>query len=430
MKFIFLFDLIIFWIKFEINDWVGDLLKEVDIFIIGAGPAGVVAAVKLVQNGLHIKVVEKLRFPRFVIGESLLPKCNQILEDANMLACLKKADFQLKKGAAFQNEKGEYVALDFSKNLGQKWGTSFQVKREEFDKLLIDDAISKGVDVSFEVSVIDYDAEANIITTEDEDGNIEKYKTKKLLDASGYGRVIPKLLNLEVDSSLALRRATFARVDSDNRPKNGTDGYIVIDIVGNNDAWIWNIPFSDGSTSVGIVCSEDYFHSFGLEDEAFWEKIVSENENTTKRYKGSKRIVEVGSISGYSTGVKKLYDKNYILTGNASEFLDPVFSSGVTLALESGAKAAELVSRELKGEKVDYKQEYEEYMMLGINVFRDYVNAWYDGTLQTILFSDKKDDVIVQKIISILSGYVWDRNNSFVSSSAYALKKTYQAIQK
>ena len=404
-------------------------MKEVDVFIIGAGPAGSISAAKLVQEGYSVKVVDKMKFPRFVIGESLLPRCNELLENANMLDAVEKAGFQYKGGAIFQNEEGDYVALDFSNNLGQKWGSSFQVKREEFDKILIDDAQQKGADVEYEVAVVAYDADKNIVVTEDKDGKQEEYKAKKVLDASGYGRVLPRLLNLEADSSLALRRATFARVDNDIRPEGETNGYIVIDVVGDNEAWIWNIPFSDGTTSVGIVCSEEYFESYGLSDEEFWEKIIRSHPHTSKRYQNSQRIIDVGSISGYSSAVTKLFDKNFILTGNASEFLDPVFSSGVTLALESGSKAAELVARELKGESIDYKKEYEDYMMLGINVFRDYVNGWYDGTLQTILFSDKKTDEIVKKVISILSGYVWDENNSFVTSSSYALEITYERLK-
>ena len=403
-------------------------MQEVDIFIIGAGPAGSISAAKLAQKNFSVKVVDKVKFPRFVIGESLLPRCNELLEEANMLKAVESANFQFKGGAVFQDEKDGYVALDFSNNLGQKWGSSFQVKREEFDKILIDDAAQKGADVEYEVSVIDYDETNNIVTTQNKEGEIQKYKAKKVLDASGYGRVLPRLLDLEAESSLALRRATFARVDNDIRPQDEREGYIFIDVVGDNEAWIWNIPFSDGTTSVGIVSTEEYFNSCGLSDEEFWEKIIRTHPHTSKRYKNSKRIIEVGSISGYSSAVTKLFDKNYILTGNASEFLDPVFSSGVTLALESGSKAADLVARELEGESIDYKEEYEDYMMLGINVFRDYVNGWYDGTLQTILFSDKKTHEITKKIISILSGYVWDKNNSFVLSSGYALKTTYDRV--
>ncbi|MDA3909686.1 MAG: NAD(P)/FAD-dependent oxidoreductase [Sulfurimonas sp.] len=404
-------------------------MKEVDVFIIGAGPAGSIAGAKLVQDGFSVKVVDKLKMPRFVIGESLLPRCNELLEDANMLNVIQEAGFQFKGGVAFKSDKGDFSALDFSKNLGQKWGSSFQVKREVFDKLLIDDAQKKGCDVEYEVEVVAYDENENIITVKNLDGSEDTYKAKKVLDASGYGRVLPRLLNLEAASHLALRRATFARVDKDKRPEGEQNGYIFVDIVGDNEAWIWNIPFSDGTTSVGVVCTEEYFTKLNMSDDEFWKHIIFNNPSASKRYADSKLIVDVNSLSGYSSAVTKLYDKNFILTGNASEFLDPVFSSGVTLALESGSKAAELTSRELKGETVDYKVEYEDYMMLGIDVFRDYVNAWYDGSLQTILFSEKKNPEITKKIVSILSGYVWDKENSFVTSSKYALEKTYEILK-
>ena len=404
-------------------------MKEVDVFIIGAGPAGSIAGAKLVQDGFSVKVVDKLKMPRFVIGESLLPRCNELLEDANMLQTVVDAKFQFKGGVAFENDADELSVLDFSKNLGQKWGSAFQVKREIFDKLLIDDAEKKGCDVEYEVEVTAYDENENVVTVKHLDGAQEQYKAKKVLDASGYGRVLPNLLNLNADSHLALRRATFARVEGDIRPEGEAEGYIFVTVYGDNEAWIWNIPFSDGTTSVGIVCTEEYFESLGLSDEAFWEHIIYLNKHTKKRYANAKRTVDVGSLSGYSSAVTKLFGENFILTGNASEFLDPVFSSGVTLALESGSKAAELTARELKGEKIDYKLEYEDHMMMGINVFRDYVNTWYDGSLQTILFSDKKNPEVTKKIVSILSGYVWDKNNSFVTSSGYALEKTYEVLK-
>lgn len=404
-------------------------MKEVDVFIIGAGPAGSIAGAKLVQEGFSVKVVDKLKMPRFVIGESLLPRCLELLEDANMLQPVVDEKFQFKGGVAFRTVEDDFVALDFSKNLGQKWGSAFQVKREVFDEILINDARDKGCDVEFEVEVIAYDEVQNIITVKDLAANEETYKAKKVLDASGYGKVLPRLLGLEAPSCLALRRATFARVDKDNRSDDEKSGYIFVDIVGDNEAWIWNIPFSDGTTSVGVVCTEEYFAKQNMTDTEFWEDVIYSNKYSAARYADSKRTQDVVSLGGYSSAVTKLFDKNFILTGNASEFLDPVFSSGVTLALESGAKAAELTSRELKGESVDYKVEYEDYMMLGINVFRDYVETWYDGTLQTILFSDKKNDEITSKVISILSGYVWDENNSFVTSSRYALEKTYEMVK-
>lgn len=104
------------------------------------------------------------------------------------------------------------------------------------------------------------------------------------------------------------------------------------------------------------------------------------------------------------------------MAGNATEFLDPVFSSGVTLALESGNKAAQMIDRTLKGEDVDWEKEYVEYMMKGINVFREFVGAWYDGRLQEIFFADGKPDKIRRSISSVLGGYVWEDKNMFVRS--------------
>jgi len=404
---------------------------ECDVFIIGGGPAGSISAAKLVQEGFDVVVVDRSDFPRFVIGESLLPECNQLLEDANMLQGVIDAGFQFKGGACFENEKeGDKLEIyDFSKNRGEKWGSSFQVRREEFDKILLDDAMSKGATVHIGQEVVGYDPDKNIITVETRDGETITYHAKKVLDASGYGRVLPKLLDLDTAPELPTRRATFCRLNNDVRPSDYTEGYIYIYVHGDNDAWIWNIPFSDGITSVGIVCKEDYFQSFNMSEEAFFDHVIHSNKLSKERYKNSEKTIEVGTLNGYSAAVKTMVGENFLLTGNASEFLDPVFSSGVTLALESGSTAATLVARELRGESIDYKKEYEEYMMLGVNVFREFVDAWYDGRLQDIFFYKDENPQIKKAIVSILSGYVWDKTNIFVKGPKQAIDSTLQIIQ-
>jgi len=404
-------------------------MTECDVFIIGGGPAGSIAAAKLAQEGYHVEVVEKVKFPRFVIGESLLPECNQLLEDANMLDKVAEAGFQFKGGVAFQNDADDIRVVDFKQNLGQKWGSSFQVRREVFDKILLDDAEEKGANVTYESEVVAYDEEANIVTVNHKDGSTEQYHAKKVIDASGYGHVLPRLLGLVADSELEMRDAIFCRIKGDKRPKDGTDGFIYVYVVGDNDAWIWNIPFSDGVTSVGIVCTDEYYKSHNMNQADFFDYIINNNKFAAERYADAEKVNEVGFIGGYSSNVTKMFGKNFVLVGNATEFLDPVFSSGVTLALESGAKAAEITAKELSGEDVDWKKEYQDYMMVGVDVFREYVNAWYDGRLQEILFSKGKDaDKVTRKIVSILSGYVWDENNMFVTAPKAAVNATYRAL--
>jgi flavin-dependent dehydrogenase len=284
------------------------------------------------------------------------------------------------------------------------------------------------VDVEFESEVIAVDPDLVQITVKTKHGELETYQAKKIIDASGYGRVLPRLLDLDTGSSLPLRRATFCRVEQDIRPQDGTDGYIYVYIHGNNDAWIWNIPFNDGITSVGIVCTEAYFQSFNLSNEDFWQHIIDSNPSAAARYKHARRINPVNALSGYSAAVKKLYGEHFVLVGNASEFLDPVFSSGVTLALESGSVAADLTLDQLQGKAVDWQKDYEDYMMLGINVFRTFVESWYDGRLQTIFFHAEKDERIKQAITSILSGYVWNKHNFFVKDAEHAVNTVIEMI--
>jgi flavin-dependent dehydrogenase len=404
-------------------------MTECDVFIIGGGPAGSIAAAKLVQAGYSVEVVEKIKFPRFVIGESLLPRCNELLENANMLEAVENAGFQFKGGVAFENEANDIKVIHFENNMGQKHNSSFQVRRETFDNLLLEEAKKFGANVTMESEVTAYDEETNVVTVIHKNGSQEKYHAKKVIDASGYGRVLPRLLDLDSDSELKLRDAIFCRVENDIRHTDGTDGYIYVYIVGDNDAWIWNIPLSPTVTSVGIVCTDEYYKSFNMDQEAFWNHIIENDPHASKRYANAKRINDVGFIVGYSANVKRMFGDNFVMVGNATEFLDPVFSSGVTLALESGAKAADLTIKELKGEAVDWQVDYQDYMMIGVDVFREYVEAWYDGRLQGILFSKAPGSMKIEsKVVSVLSGYVWDTKNMFVKTPTEAVNATYKAL--
>lgn len=386
-----------------------------DVLIIGGGPAGSIAAASLVQKGYSVSVVEKVPFPRFVIGESLLPRCNELLQMNGLLEAVDKHGFTVKPGAAFERN-GEFEIFDFSENIGQAFGTSYQVKREEFDDILLKEAVRYGATLFEETEITGFDPETTTATAVDKEGNPLIFKAKFALDASGYGRVFPRLLDLDEPSEFRVRNAVFTRISGDIRPTDGSDAYIYIYVHGNNDAWIWCIPFSDGITSVGVVCTEEYFASYKMENEEFWDTIINTTPGAKERFAQSQKVVPVNKIDGYSANVKSMVGKNYCMAGNATEFLDPVFSSGVTLALESGHQAAIMIDRHLKGENVDWEKDYVAYMMKGINVFREFVMAWYDGRLQKIFFTPNKQERIKRSISSILGGYVWEDKNVFVKN--------------
>ncbi|RXJ91005.1 FAD-binding protein [Aliarcobacter trophiarum LMG 25534] len=388
-----------------------------DVVVIGAGPSGSVAACKLLDAGFKVIILEKLEFPRFVIGESLLPKCNAILEDIGILDLIEKQNYMLKPGAIFIDENKNEELIDFRNNLGEEHNTSFQVKREEFDNTLLNAAKSKGADIRHKFEVVDYDNSTNTIFAIDENDKRYSFKARFVLDSSGYGRVLPKLMDLDIPSDLKLRNAILMRVTGEKRREEEKEGFIDIVIHDDNKAWLWGIPFSDGITSMGLVCEESYFTDTKLSKEDFLKKVISEHKYLKEKYKDAKQVAPVRIINGYSAAIKRMYGKGFALSGNATEFLDPVFSSGVTLALESSSKVASLIIKELNGETVDWQKDYEDYMMIGVNVFREFVYAWYSGKLRKIFYAKNKSKQIEKSIASILSGYVWDESNYFVKDT-------------
>lgn len=403
--------------------------EKVDVLVIGAGPAGSIASSIIHQQGFKVKVVEKEKFPRFVIGESLLPRVMDHLEEAKLLEAVKKAGFQEKFGAKFVrgNEVCDFNFLDqFSKG----WTWTWQVPRAQFDQILSDTVASMGVDVEQQTSVIDikFNGTQSITTVVDKDGNKKQIEAKFIVDASGYGRVIPRMFNLDKPSAFDPRKTHFTHFRDLKRP-GGIDGNRITAVVHQKRTWIWIIPFSNGITSVGFVADPEFFKEFPENAEERMRAIIATDVNTKDRFENAEMIFEPRTIEGYAISTKQLYGDGFVLCGNATEFLDPIFSSGVTFAMESGNKAGKLVGKFLRGEQVDWQTEYTDHMMQGVNTFRSYVAAWYEGDLHDIFFSENPDPEIKKQICSVLAGYVWDLSNPFVKKHDRVLKSLAKVIR-
>lgn len=405
-------------------------MEEVDILVIGGGPAGSVAASILHQKGYKVKVVEKLKFPRFVIGESLLPRCMESLEEAGFLDAIKKYGFQEKFGAKFI--RGESTCeYDFSESFTPGWTWTWQVPRADFDNLLCEELERKGLPVNFETGVtnIEFFDDHTITTLENKDGQITQVKAAFIVDGSGYGRVIPRLLNLERESTQPKRKTIFAHMKDPNRTSYHEPNRITV-IVHRPDTWIWIIPFSTGITSVGYVGSVEYLNSIPGENLSAQLRFLVEGQpEIAERFKDAEFVFEARSIESWSVTTDTFYGNRFVLTGNVTEFLDPVFSSGVTLATVSAQKAAHLVDRTLQGEPVDWDTEYTQFMMQGINTFRSYVTGWYEGHVQDIFFARDPNPVIQRQICSVLAGYVWDLNNPFVKQHDRNLRTLARVLE-
>ncbi len=388
--------------------------KHFDAVVIGAGPAGTVAATKLMKEGLTVKILEKMQFPRFVIGESLLPHCMDYLDELDLLPSVVKQQFQVKTGVCFyhENERCDFL---FENQFTPGWSYTYQVKRADFDLALANSAVSKGADLSYNAEVLDVQIgkDTHTVVYKDERGETTTLSCNFVLDASGYGRVLPKMFDLETPVSTPPRGAIFAHVDDSKRTEKAGRN-IFVHAFNNNTAWMWSIPFSDGTTSVGIVGEVDYIEACDKDNGALFKKMIEEFPGLEGRYTNNDLKFEPRKIVNYAVSVKQLYGDGYVLCGNSTEFLDPIFSSGVTLAISSGYKAATLAAKQIKGEQVDWENDYSQVMRNGIDVFRSYVLGWYDGTLGTIFFSKPTNEEFKKQICSVLAGYVWDETNPFV----------------
>lgn len=396
---------------------------QFDVAVIGAGPAGSVASALLRKKGYQVCVLEKQHFPRFVIGESLLPHCMEMLEEAGFADAVRaEPGFQLKNGAAF-SWSSRYTEFDFTDKFSDGPGTTYQVRRAVFDKILIGEAAKQGVEVRFGHGVTAFDNSGDFarLNIETDTGKRYELTAKFVLDASGYGRVLPRLLDLETPSHLPPRQAHFTHIDDNiTNPKFDRNKILITTHPQHRDVWIWLIPFGGNRCSIGVVGTPD---KLAGESETVLKKFVYEcpmlNEILDKAV--WENDFPFRSIQGYSANVKSLHGRHFALLGNAAEFLDPVFSSGVTIALHSAKLAADLLAKQLEGGTADWDTEFAEPLMIGVDTFRTYVDGWYDFRFQNVVYAPDRSPEISRMLSSILAGYAWDTENPFVAKSEQRL---------
>ena len=403
--------------------------KKTDVLVIGAGPAGSISAAMIHKAGFNVRVVEREKFPRFVIGESLLPRCMEVLEDAGLLEAVKAKNFQEKTGAKFL--KGESVSdFNFSDQFSKGWSWTWQVPRAEFDTALITEVQQRGVSVEFETTVTNIQFnpdESSKTTVQKKDGSTEEIEARFIVDASGYGRVIPRLFNLDKPSNLDPRKAIFAHVQDKHR-QNFEEPNRIIVVLYAPGVWVWIIPFSSGVTSLGFVGNFEFFAKLEGDLSHQYRSLINGHPYLQNRFGDTEWVFEPKKLEAWSATTEKFYGDGFVLTGNVTEFLDPIFSSGVMFATVSSHLASKQVIRKLKGEQVDWAKDYTAIIQQGVDTFRSYVMGWYDGTLEKIFFTKNPDPMIKKQICSVLAGYVWDQTNPFVKDHDGALKRLAKLI--
>ena len=394
-------------------------MEKADVIIIGAGPSGAVAGALLARQGFDTLILEKQQFPRFSIGESLLPQCMEFLAEADMLDAVNTAGFQHKNGALFVcGEK--CTGFDFSEKFTPGPATTFQVQRARFDKLLADEAEKSGARVRYREAIVaaDFHNESPTVCSVTHDGIKHRYQCRFVLDASGFGRILPRLLDLEVPSGFPVRQSVFTHIEDRISDSSFDRNKILITVHPRHaDVWYWLIPFADGRSSLGVVAEAEFLATMGDKPDAILKNLIAQAPGLNALLVDALYDTPVNQITGYAANVKSLIGPGYALLGNAGEFLDPVFSSGVTIALKSASLAAATLARQLNGEAVSWQDDFVIPLKSGVDTFRCYVESWYNRSFQEVIFHHTQPSDIKSKICSVLAGYAWDGRNPYVKGA-------------
>jgi geranylgeranyl reductase family protein len=350
-----------------------------DVAIIGGGPAGSTAATLLAKAGRRVVVLEREKFPRFHIGESLLPFSMQQFDRLGVREKLDR-NFMPKYGGEIVAACGTRgVKFYFKDGFRSQRDRAYQVTRSDFDKVLLDHSCENGAEIreETEVTKLDFADDRVKIDIDASDGTKSTIEARYLLDCSGRQTILGGLFNLKKTYDHLRKFSVFAHYENVERLP-GKDATL-IRMVRGLDRWFWLIPLTETRTSVGVVMDTSTFRSSKLAPEVALEKFIAEQPLMVERMKNATRVSPVYSASDFSYRNRRLFGDRWLLAGDAAGFIDPVFSSGVFLAMMSAEKAADTLEEVLRDESKRQRlfKKYSRTVNRIMDIYVTFVNAWY-----------------------------------------------------
>jgi len=352
-------------------------VENYDVAIIGGGPAGSTAATLLSKAGRRVIVLERDKFPRFHIGESLLPFSMETFTRLGIQEKL-RAGFVEKFGGEIAEAGGEKAAKFYFKDgFGSRTDRSYQVTRSKFDKMLLDHAAESGAEVREQTAVesVDFDREGAMLALRPS----ENIRARYVVDASGRNSVIGNKFKLKKSYQHLQKLSLFAHYEGLER-EEGIDGTLTR-MVRTLQSWFWVIPLENDRTSIGIVLEAADFKSSGLSAEEFFERAIAEQPLVRNRIGAGRRVSQVYTAADFSYRSERLTGDRWLLAGDAAGFIDPVFSSGVFLAVLAGEQAADVLHEVLDHPKRARRlfRHYERLVNRAMDVYLRFVESWYGG---------------------------------------------------
>lgn len=360
-------------------------VSETDVVVIGGGPAGSTTSTLLAQQGLRVQLFEREKFPRFHIGESLIPETYWVLERLNMLPKLRASKFVHKHSVQFVNANGRLSApFYFYDNKPHECSQTWQVVRSEFDMMMLNNAREHGVDAHEETRVLDVlfeNGRAVGVKIQERGGEQREVRAKVVVDASGQSGMLSNRLKMRVWDPILNKGAIWTYWENAYRDTGRDEGATVVIQTPNKKGWFWNIPLHDNRVSMGVVAPFEYlFKGRGSHEETYMEEMA-QCPAVVERLKNARRATGFFATKDYSYRATECAGDGWVTVGDAFGFLDPLYSSGVLLALKGGEMAADAIAEGFRNGDLSAAQlgKWGPTMNQGIDRMRRLVCEYYDG---------------------------------------------------